>query len=244
MGPLRVKIHGQNADDLAPLISNLDLEPVEDEPEVVVSYGGDGTLLEAERAYPGIPKVTLRDSRRCRTCSHDSNETILRHLAEGKLKRTEFIKLQAKSPGPLLTSMNDIILRNACVNSGVRFNLWIDDERYGHDEIVGDGLVAATPFGSTAYYRSITQSTFRVGIGLAFNNCVEPINHLVIGEDSVIRLRITRGPALLAGDNSPDVVTVDREDEVTIRRADHSAVVLSFDRVKYPADQFIFHNGR
>jgi NAD kinase len=83
-----------------------------------------------------------------------------------------------------------------------------------------------------------------VGIGLAFNNTIEPINHLVLSEDSAIRVVITRGPAQMAVDNNPGVIPVDRGDQITIRRADHNAVILAYDWVRYPADQFIFHQTR
>jgi hypothetical protein len=45
-------------------------------------------------------------------------------------------------------------------------------------------------------------------------------------------------------DNNPDVIPVDRGDQITIRRAGHNAVILAYDWVRYPADQFIFHQTR
>ncbi|MBN1865914.1 NAD(+)/NADH kinase [Candidatus Sumerlaeota bacterium] len=239
----RVKIHGRRSHEIVPFVRGLGLEIVDENPEVVVSYGGDGTLLAAEKLWPGVPKVALRDSERCRTCSNESNELILRHLAEDRLKRCEFLKLQATAAGRTLGGLNNIILRNANLTAGVRFIVRIDGDLYGEGQIVGDGLVVSTPFGSSAYYRSITHSTFRVGIGLAFNNTIEPINHLVLSEESEIRIRVTRGPALLAGDQLPDQIDLDRDDEVLIRKAEQNAVILAYDHVKYPAHQFIYHDG-
>lgn len=254
---LRVIVFGKNREEILPAIERLGIAVVEDNPDVVISYGGDGTLLMAEREWPSLPKVALRDSKRCLTCTHHDNGTILRHLAEGKLKRTEFIKLDARlrraseprnaegagnaPPSSPLSGINDINLHKATLNAGVRYRIWIDDEPYGgHDEIVGDGLVVSTPFGSAAYYRSITNSTFRTGIGLAFNNTTEPISHLVLREDSVIRVLVTRGPAQLAADNNPTVLPVRYQDEILIQRAPKNAIVLAYDKVRYPADQFIF----
>ncbi len=240
MSALRVMVVGKHQQEVISQLDRFGLELDESHPEVVISYGGDGTLLGAERAWPGVPKVALRDSQRCRTCSHESNEVILRHLAEGRLKRTEFMKLEASARGRRLVCLNNVIVHNAIITSGVRYRVWIDDESYGDREIVGDGLVVSTPFGSAAYYRSITHSTIRVGIGLAFNNSIEPINHLVLAESSLIRIRITRGPATLTGDQAPDKIEVDRGDEILICRSEHAATILVYDRVQYPADQFIF----
>ena len=37
-------------------------------PEMVICYGGDGTLLFGEREYPGIPKILVRNSKVCFLC--------------------------------------------------------------------------------------------------------------------------------------------------------------------------------
>jgi NAD+ kinase len=240
MHPHRVKLYGRKIEEIMPLVERFGLETVEENPQVVVSYGGDGTLLAAEQQWPGVPKVALRRSDRCRTCSHHSNETILRHLAEGKLRRTDFVKLEAKTEKGNLICLNDIMLRNARVNTAARFLVWIYYEVYRKEEIVRGGLVVSTPFGSTAYFRSIAQCTFRIGIGLAFNNTTEPINNVIVGDASLIRILVTRGPAALAADNNPKLLELDRDDEILIRRSEQTAVILAFDKIHYPADQFIY----
>lgn len=237
---LKVRLYGRNKTDLLSHLSEFGLEIDEESPDVIISYGGDGTLLSAEREWPGVPKVALRDSRGCHVCSHHSNETILRHLAEGHLKRTEFIKLRAETKSESLLCLNDAIIHNARFNAGVRYRVWIDDEPYGSDEIIGDGLVVSTPFGASAYYRSITRSIFRVGIGLAFNNSIEPINHLVLHQNSIIRIRIIRGPAMLGIDNSPEHVHLAQEDEVTVFKAEQSAIILMYDRSRFPTKEQIY----
>ena len=34
-------------------------------PELVFTYGGDGTILDAERKFPGVPIVPIQNSRIC-----------------------------------------------------------------------------------------------------------------------------------------------------------------------------------
>jgi len=110
----------------------------------------------------------------------------------------------------------------------VRYSVWIDDDLYA-DEVVGDGMVVSTVHGSTAYYRSITHSVFRVGIGLAFSNSTEVTNHLVIPEHSIIRVEITRGPALLVADNSPDFIELNEGSKIIISKSSGTATLLGLD---------------
>jgi NAD+ kinase len=96
-------------------------------------------------------------------------------------------------------------------------------------QIVGDGLVVATPFGSTGYFRNITHSLFRVGIGLAFNNCSDPVDHIIVRNDTVIRAEVIRGPAVLVADNDPARLDLDEGDVVTFSQCEQHTVILGLD---------------
>jgi len=225
---MRIALAGQDAAELMPIVEKIGFDLDEADPEVVVTYGGDGTLLGAERKWPGVPKLAIRHNRVCHKCAYHEDEAVLTRLAAGAVSRTVLMKLEAEAKGRRLLALNDITLHKAIPTSGVRYRVWINDEAYSN-EIVADGLAVATPFGSTAYYRSITRGFFRVGIGVAFNNSTEQVDHLVLREEDRLRLVVTRGPALLCADNSPDPVELDRGDEAKIGKADESAVLLAAD---------------
>jgi NAD+ kinase len=92
--------------------------------------------------------------------------------------------------------------------------------------------VAATPFGSSAYYRSITHSLFQVGIGLAFNNSTEPVDHMVLREDSLIEVTILRGPAIVAVDNNPERVSLLEGDTFLVRKSSEPARILGIETLR------------
>jgi len=222
----RILVLGNDAESIRRLVRDKGLEDVTERPDVILTHGGDGLLLGSEREWPGIPKLPLRNSRHGRKCEPPQIEDALERLIRGDLRRRSFLKLRAEAHGETLIGLNDVIVHNSQPTSGVRYRVWIDEREFS-DEIVGDGVVVATPFGSTAYYRSITRGTFRLGIGLAFNNSIEQVDHLVVREESSIRVRITRGPAIVVADNNPRAVPLDDGDEVLIRRAEDEAVLLS-----------------
>ena len=49
----RVKLMGKNLDDVRPKILARGMEIVDDNFDLVIAHGGDGTLLWSERDYPG-----------------------------------------------------------------------------------------------------------------------------------------------------------------------------------------------
>jgi len=198
-------------------------------PDVVISHGGDGSLLGAERDYPGVPKCPLRDRRMNPKCPEHPNERVLELLTRGELREDRIGKLVARTgDGRELVGLNDLFISKSIVSSAVRYRLWLDDELY-KGQIVGDGLVVATPFGSTGYFRNITHSLFRVGIGLAFNNCSDPVDHIIVRNDTVIRAEVIRGPAVLVADNDPARLDLDEGDVVTFSQCEQQTVILGLD---------------
>lgn len=222
----RILVLGDEAASILPLVRNAGFSLVTEQPEIVLTYGGDGLLLRSEREWPGVPKLPLRNSRFGKKCEPSTVEEALSRLARGALVAVRHTKVRAEARGVTLVGLNDIVVHNSRPTSSVRCRVWIDGETFG-SEIVGDGVVVATTFGSTAYYRSITRSIFRVGLGLAFNNSTEPVDHLVLAEDAQIRIQITRGPAIVGADNDPRVIALDDGDEILIRRDEGKAVILS-----------------
>jgi NAD+ kinase len=225
---LRVALAGRDTAELLPLVSELDLRIDDKDPEVVISYGGDGTLLGAEYEWPGVPKLAIRHPRSCRKCPDHEDIVVLKRLAEGDFSRTVLMKMEAHVRGQRLVGINDITLNKVVPFWGVRYRVWINGEAYS-GEIVGDGVVVSTPFGSSAYYRSISRSFFRVGIGVAFNNSTEQVDHLVLRETDRIRVQITRGPSLLCADNAPNPVQLVEGEEAEIGKAEETTVLLAAD---------------
>jgi NAD+ kinase len=221
----RVLLAGSALNDVRGIVESHGFRVVDSEPDLIICHGGDGTLIGAEREWPGVPKVAIQRSAICKKCPKHETGAVVAALAEGRAQETLFTKVQAETDGRCLVGINEVLVHNAVVTSAVRYIVWIDGGPLTH-EIVGDGLVVSTPFGSSGYFRSITNSTFQVGLGLAFNNSTEPLDHLVLAPEAEVRVKITRGPALLASDNSPEHLALDRGDEVLIRRHEEPARIL------------------
>jgi NAD kinase len=171
-------------------------------------------------------------------------------------------KLEATREGEPIrdgfTALNDVHLHHADPGRAAKFSARILDEPngdpaadgdpavdsdareetvYGADRLIGDGLLVATPFGSSGYYRSIADGTFRTGVGAAFNNVHKPVDaprSIVLSEAGRIELSLlttTRASsAVLARDDDPDVYALEPDEPVSISLSDRVVEIVRFDR--------------
>lgn len=222
---MKVIVVGQNAKAVLPLVTKSGFTIVEKKPDFVVSYGGDGTLMIAEHLYPGIPKIILKGSLVCKKASPFPNDEVLKRIRAKKYIIEKAWKLEAHANGKTLTGLNDIVVHNTDMRHAMRYAVSVDGTQI-KEGIIGDGVVLATPFGSTAYYRSITDSFFEVGIGLAFNNSTEQADHIVLNEARTVSLHILRGPAVVYADNQEESFTLETGDVVSIRKSKQIAKIV------------------
>lgn len=211
--------------------------------DLILAHGGDGAMLGAEHMYPGKLKFALRDTETAPLCPLHQRKEQLLALKNGTLKTTLLPKVTATVNGRKLAGINDVFIHNSNYVSAMRYKVWIDGELYGR-EIVGDGVGLSTVHGATAYYRSITHSIFRTGIGLAFSNSTEVVNHLVLPESSVINVQILRGPCEIVADNAPEKIQVVAGDEVELRLSSETTPILGLDNFMCPACRELRHTLR
>ncbi len=203
---------------------------VSDSPDLIITYGGDGSLIGSDRDFPNIPKLPIRRCESYQKCEQHKLDKVIAKLQGGTYQITQLPRLTAEFNDEKLYAINDIVFHNSNAASAVRYSVTIDGIVYS-SEIVGDGVVVATPFGSSAYYRSITNSVTRVGIGLAFNNSTESTNHLVLNETSEIEIRVLRGPASVLADNFVHPKTMTKDDKLIIRYSRQRAELWELDAI-------------
>lgn len=197
---------------------------VESNSDFIVCYGGDGTVLFSERKFPEVPKLIIKTSRACRKCDYttDDLKDILSKIREGKYCLHKKMKLETEAKGKKLVGLNEIQIHPKLPIYAVRFALSVDGKEY--EELIGDGVIVATSFGSTGYYKATGGKRFRKGIGISFNNLHNRnMESFVVPEDSTVKLTISRGPAWLLADNNENLIELRAEDTATIRKSKSTA---------------------
>lgn len=117
----------------------------------LVTIGGDGTVLYAHQKAPGVPVLGINMGGRgflAEVEPEDAFEALAR-LREGKLETIERIKLAVEVAGDLLSdALNDGVVRSE-LGRAISFRVLVDGKEI--EETKGDGLIVATPTGTTAY---------------------------------------------------------------------------------------------
>jgi NAD+ kinase len=197
---------------------------VEGNPDFILCYGGDGTVLFSEIEYPTVPKLIIKTSRACRKCDYSLDElkTVLSAVREGNYCLHEKIKLETEAKGRKLVGLNEIQIHPKLPTHAVRFSLFVDGKEF--EDLIGDGVIVATPFGSTGYYKATGGKRFSDGIGISFNNLHNSdVESFVVPEDSTVKLTVSRGPAWLLADNDERLIELRAGDSVAIKKSGSTA---------------------
>jgi len=196
-------------------------------PDFILVYGGDGTFLSAERKFPSIPKLLVKHSKPFKRFEYtlDQLDVVLDKLLKGKYSIRKEIKVEGLFNGEKLIGLNEVQIRNIFPTKALRFSVKIGGNILKN--MIGDGIIVSTPFGSTGYYKSLGGKSFEKGIGVAFNNLHnKKIKPMVLNEKTKIRVEIERGEGFLVSDNSEKFFIVRENDKIIIRKSRSKAYFI------------------
>ena len=116
--------------------------------EAVVVLGGDGTFLRAVHEYPGVPLLGLNLGGLGYLSSVEERDfaLALERLATGRyeISRRRMIEVNG-----CFAALNDIVITREMSGHSAQLDLLADGKLVTH--YMADGLIFATPTGSTAY---------------------------------------------------------------------------------------------
>jgi NAD+ kinase len=130
---------------------------VVDEAYLLITVGGDGTLLRAARLAVDrdVPIFGINTGRLGFLTELDEDDPAIEELpqaVESGLYLEERAALEAEYENRRFFALNDVVVRKGEVSRIVPFGLQFDDEAAVH--IPADGICVSTPTGSTAYFLS------------------------------------------------------------------------------------------
>src|ERR1700690_1609154 len=133
-------------------------EAMGEKADLLIVLGGDGTLLSAARALHGhsVPllAVNLGGLGFLTTITLDQLYPMLEAVLRGEHRVGERMMLEAQifrdgKAGERQTALNDAVVNKGALSRMLDFDLYVDGDHVGRYR--ADGLIVATPTGSTAY---------------------------------------------------------------------------------------------
>jgi len=126
--------------------------------DLLVVLGGDGTLLGIARSLnesfnSPILGINIGNLGFLSSVDISDIDIALKKLKDGKFKIVDRMMLNCKVDSPTnnedLKALNDVVLARGTLSRMVKFTIFVDGKIYS--TFKGDGLIIATPTGSTAY---------------------------------------------------------------------------------------------
>ena len=198
--------------------------------DLAVVLGGDGSMLNAARqlAVRRVPLVGVNQGRLGFMTDIAAREMLERmtDLLEGRYTTEERVLLSAKvmrGTGTVFETLalNDVVVNKGAASRLIEFQVHVDGA-FVYD-LRSDGLIVATPTGSTAYALSSNGPIMHPDVaGLALVPiCPHTLSNrpITLSDRSAIDITLTRAPdARLHFDGQPQVDLVEG-DRVLVRRA-------------------------
>lgn len=220
------------------LLADLQKLPRENWPQLAVVFGGDGTLIAAARALSklDIPLVGVNMGNLGFLMSLEPEgmpHNLLR-LVQGEyfLEPRMQVFGQVWRDGAVISdgvAQNDIVINNGNISRMIDINVWIDGILAV--EMKGDGLIVATPTGSTAYSLSaggsivLPETEVMLITPVAAHNLYS--RPMVVSAKSNIMLRVSSAAesAKLSYDGQ-QFQDIANGDVIEVRRFEHPAIFV------------------
>lgn len=222
----------------------IDVEPLAMESfadaKLVITFGGDGTLIRAAHLCStlGTPILGVYYGRFgfVTQCKPNEIGAALSQFFDGKARIEDRMMVQTEliRSGQVVATMhslNEAALQRAATTRMLTFEVMVDNERL--TRYPADGVMVATPTGSTAYNLSaggpIVDPRMQALVLTAITPHTLSARPLILRPDSVVRLSMqTRGDAVLSCDGQSRLHMLSG-DEVRITRSPRMTRLVSVD---------------
>ncbi len=198
------ELSGVKSDKSPLLVISTDDESVIPDSDVIISVGGDGTLLRTARLVVGANKpilgINVGRLGFLANIPNDKIEHALEQIAVGNFEIDKRSLLEAKLPdGSIDFALNEFLFSKGSKTSMIMLDAYYDGmfiNRYW-----SDGLIVASPTGSTAYNMSAGGPIVMPGTDVMVLNPINPHT-------------LTTRPLILPSDKELSIVTKTSDIEV------------------------------
>jgi len=213
--------------------------------DLLVVLGGDGTLLGIARSLnesfdAPIFGINIGNLGFLSSVDISDIDDALKKLEKGKFKVVNRMMLNCKVESTEnkeeLKALNDVVLARGTLSRMVRFKIYVDGKIYS--TFKGDGLIIATPTGSTAYSFSAGGPFVYPDLELITITPICPhtksMHTIVLKSDSIIEIYADYGDeTVYLTVDGQKAVKVKNETSVKVSKDERNVKLLLFDDYDY-----------
>lgn len=204
--------------------------------DIIVSYGGDGTILNVWHDAVARHKIIfpVRDYGRC-----DKHEDPFSTVDLGRVKPYHPVMCRRPARDKNIEyrcrALSEIQLKSADITSALRMDVHIDGRKF-FGNVIADGIICSSVFGATGYFSSVAHTLFDSGLGLAFVAPTVGVSNLVLQKHQEIRIKLLRAAEVqLAADKSIERFKAEVGQEFAFSTdVSESALFVGFDEFHCP----------
>jgi NAD+ kinase len=208
--------------------------------DAVVVLGGDGLMIRAANSYPGIPLLGINFGNVGFLALIERREwrRAIENLLGGEFAVQQGSTLQATLTREGISDPQGWAINDVVVRSGMRM---VDLEIYIDGQFVntypGDGMIIATPHGSTAYCMAAGGPILTAGVkGFAIVpiSCHSPIRTpFVVSEDAIIEMVVANSHDAALILDGREQVQLERWDIVRVSRGEHAFKLVTLESTNF-----------
>jgi NAD+ kinase len=213
--------------EIAQLIKAIPLDEFERHADIVISFGGDGTMLAAARTLinSNIPIIGFNVGKLgfLAEYSIEDIEQGLKDLIEGNYRVVDRFVIETEIDGEKLYALNDFVIEKRNSSRMITVKTYANDHHIA--DYRADGLIITTPTGSTAYSLSCNGPVIAPATQVLCLTPVSPhslnLRPVVIPDTNVVKCKIlsNTGDANFVVDGQIIKILSDQS-EVTIKRSE------------------------
>ena len=201
---------------------------IPDDCDLFIAVGGDGTILRYARALDTreTPILGLKAGQ-LGFLTEGRFDDIAARLRNGRFDIQKRMRIEAavRSNGTTIqtfTALNDIVVHGAGFSRMVKIRTEVDGTLLG--DYRADGIIVATPTGSTAYSLSAGGPLLAPGVQAMILTPLSPhmlsVRPLVLGAEQVVALHVVAGQNIVVTIDGQDGYELSPEQHLEIKRSE------------------------
>ena len=215
-------------------VKTLDVKEFNDLVDLIIVFGGDGTLLGAARKFINneipILGINMGTVGFLTDVNIENFESVVKDIFKGDYILEERSLVEAKFAEQEVFGLNEVLIHSGSYAQLMRYRLLINDKTVYEQR--SDGLIVATPTGSTAYALSAGGSIIHPELNIW--NIIPMMSQslssrpLVVSNEKSMEIQLIEGPldhAMICVDGQQDI-PIQYNESIYISKKDSSLKII------------------